>query len=190
MNSIFHDYSTLQKVVDIRYECRNQIYLVHIGPKRSNLAKKRSSTMVNLIVYWFSQFLGKIITFLTLITNFLAWNFLVIENFAWNFTRGPYIAFSWVPSRSKLTWNRSKLCCKSLKCNLLKQFFLITEHPLQILTTLAIERLLSILVFVARSQTLTILWLLEGSNIVQKTTFLLEKRYKNAKTVTFIVPQT
>ena len=122
MNSIFHDYSTLQKVVDIRYECRNQIYLVHIGPKRSNLAKKGSSTMVNLIVYWFSQFLGKIITFLTLITNFLAWNFLVIENFAWNFTRGPYIAFLWVPRGSELTWIRSKLWCKSVEMQLIHNF--------------------------------------------------------------------
>ena len=112
-NSTFHDYFRLLKVVDNIYECENQICLVCDGQKWPNLTKKGSSTMLNLIVNCFSQFLRKIMPFLTVIPNFLALNLLVIENFVWNFIRGPYIDLSWVPSRSKLTLKRSKLCYKS-----------------------------------------------------------------------------
>ena len=117
-NSTFHDYFRLLKVVDNIYECENQIFLVCDGQKWPNLTKKGSSTMLNLIVNCFSQFLRKIMPFLTLIPNFLALNLLVIENFVWNFIRGPYIDLSWVPSGSKLTLKRSKLCYKS-------QFYII-----------------------------------------------------------------
>ena len=81
INSTFHDYFRLLKVVDNIYECENQIVLVSDGLKGPNLAKKGSSTMLNLIVNCFSQFLRKIMPFLTVIPNFLALNLLVIENF-------------------------------------------------------------------------------------------------------------
>ena len=105
-NSTFHDYFRLLKVVDNIYECENQIFLVCDGQKWPNLTKKGSSTMLNLIVYCFSQILRKIKTFLILIPIFLAWNLLDSEKFAWFFTRGAYIHFSWVPIGSKLTLKR------------------------------------------------------------------------------------
>ena len=119
-NSTFHDYFRLLKVVHNIYECENQIFFVCYGQKWPNLTKKGSSTMLNLIVNCFSQFLRKIMPFLTLLPNCLALNLLVIENFVRNFIRGPYIDLSWVPSRSKLTLNRSKLCL--LKITILRHF--------------------------------------------------------------------
>ena len=80
-NSTFHDYFRLLKVFDNIYECENQIFLVGDGQKWPNLAKKGSSTMLNQIVNCFSQFLRKIMPFLTLIPNFLALILLVIEIF-------------------------------------------------------------------------------------------------------------
>ena len=80
-NSTFHDYFRLQKVVDNIYECENQIFLVCDGQKWPNLTKKGSSTMLNLIVNCFSQFLRKIMPFLTLISNSLALILLVIKIF-------------------------------------------------------------------------------------------------------------
>ena len=109
-NSTFHDYFRPLKVVVNIYECENQIFLVCYGQKWPNLTKKGSSTMLNLIVNCFSQFLRKIMPFSTLIPNCLGLN---LQNFVWNFIRGPYIDLSWVPSRSKLTLERSKLCSKS-----------------------------------------------------------------------------
>ena len=112
-NSTFHNYFRLLKVVDNIYECENQIFLVGDGQKWPNLAKKGSLTMLNQIVNCFSQFLRKIMPFLTLIPNFLALILLVIEIIIWNFIMGPYIDLSWVPSGSNLTLKRSKLYYKS-----------------------------------------------------------------------------
>ena len=121
-NSTFYDYSRLLKVVDIIFKCKNQIFRVSYGQKWPNLAKKGSSTMLNLIVYCFSQCLRKIMTILTLIPKFFTWNLIVIENVAWTFTRGPYLNHWWDPSGSKLTLKSSNLCYKSLEMGLICHF--------------------------------------------------------------------
>ena len=78
--------------------------------------------MLNLIVYCFFQFLSKIMNFSILISIFMAWNLLDSENFAWIFTRGACIHFSWVPIGSKLTL-KSKTCGKNhKKCDLYINF--------------------------------------------------------------------
>ena len=100
--------------------------------------------------------------FLTLISNFLALILLVIEIFVWNFIMGPYIDLSWVPSGSKLTLKRSKLCYKS-------QFYVIFLN--QRASILVFDHLrhwmaVIVLVCVSRSQKLSILWPLGGQIIL------------------------
>ena len=130
----------------------------------SKMAKFGSSTMLNLIVNCFYQFLRKIMPFLTLIPNFLALILLVIEIFVWNFIMGPYIDLSWVPSGSKLTLKRSKLCYKS-------QFYVIfLNYRASILVFDHLRHWMAVifLVFVSRSQKLSILWPLEGQILLNR----------------------
>ena len=100
--------------------------------------------------------------FLTLISNFLALILLVIEIFVWNFIMGPYIDLSWVPSGSNLTLKRSKLYYKS-------QFYVIFlnyKASILVFDHLRHWMAVSFLVFVSRSQKLSILWPLGGQIIL------------------------
>ena len=123
--------------------------------------------------------------FLTLISNFLALILLVIEIFVWNFIMGPYIDLSWVPSGSKLTLKRSKLCYKS-------QFYVIFLNyraSILVFDHLRHWMAVSFLVFVSRSQKLSILWPLEGQILLyrySKNGHFLRNTYKN---VIFTVSQ-
>ena len=124
-NSTFRDYFRLLKVVDNVYECENQIFLVCDGQKWPHLTKKGSSTMLNLIVNCFSQFLRKIMPFLTLIPNFLALNLLVIENFVWNFIMGHILTYHGSLVGQNWLW-KGQNCATNHN---FMSFFLIRELP-------------------------------------------------------------
>ena len=116
--------------------------------------------MLNLIVYCFSQFLRKIMNFLILIPIFLAWNVLDSENFAWIFTWGHIFTFHGFLLGQNWLW-KGKNCGKDqLKCDF---YIIILNYRASIsgFDHFRYWMTFILLIFIARSQKLTILWPLE-----------------------------
>ena len=139
--------------------------------------------MLNLIIYCFSQFL---MTFLTLIPNFLAWNLLVVKSFARNITRKPYLDFLWV----NIDFEKVKIVLKSLVMGLSYVIFLNHRALISVFDHFSLWISFFLLVFASRSQKLTIELPFECQILLCRNstrTISLEHRFKN---VTFTVPQT